>query len=83
MHEREANSMTNIERVQTLLQSVGAPICDDCLTMRTDVQPRQQVNQICRQMADHGDIDREQGTCSICGKAKIVNSLISSRNLPD
>jgi hypothetical protein len=74
--------MTNTERIQAILQSAGEPICDDCLAMRADVQPRQQVNQICRRLADHGDIDREQGTCSICGKAKIVNSVITSTNVP-
>lgn len=74
--------MTNAERVQTLLQSVGEPICDDCLAMRTAIQPQQQVNQLCRQMADRGDIDREQGTCSVCGKAKIVNTIITSTNIP-
>lgn len=74
--------MTNTERIRETLRSVDAPICDDCLAMQASITPRQQVNQICRQLADRGDVDREQGMCTICGKAKIVNSLIYSRNVP-
>lgn len=73
--------MTNTDRIKATLESVDAPICDDCLAMQAAIQPRQQVNQICRQLADHGEVDREQGMCTICGKAKIVNSVITSTNV--
>lgn len=73
--------MTNTEQITATLQSVDAPICDDCLAMRSTIDGPQAATG-CQQLADHGDVDREQGTCAICGKAKIVNSLIYSRNVP-
>lgn len=74
--------MTNTEHIQQILDMIDAPVCDDCLATRASVQSRQQVNQICHRLADRGDIDRETGRCTLCGKTKIVNSPIVNRNVP-
>lgn len=74
--------MIDTGRMQTALQrTADAPTCDDCLAKQANVSPHQ-VAQTCQQLADHGDVDREQGTCTICGQAKIVNSVITSTNVP-
>ena len=67
--------------MQTALQQTAdAPTCDECLAKQANVTP-QQVAQTCQQLADHGDLDREQGTCVVCQQAKIVNSVITSTNI--
>jgi hypothetical protein len=51
----------------------GNSYCDDCLSAKLEIFPRQQVNQICRQLHIRGIISRELGTCSGCGKNKTIN----------
>jgi hypothetical protein len=64
-----------------LQQTADASTCDDCLAARAHATS-QDVAAVSQRLADHGDLDREQGTCVVCGQAKIVNSLITSRNVP-
>jgi hypothetical protein len=51
----------------------GSSYCDDCLSATLKIFPRQQVNQICRQLHIAGVISRELGICSECGKNKTIN----------
>lgn len=48
-------------------------ICDDCLSDLTDIEPRQQVNQICNK---HDFITREKSICCQCEKTKTINNLV-------
>ena len=74
--------MRDTDEIQAALQQTAdAPTCDDCLAARAHTIP-QEVATVCQRLADHGDLDREQGTCVVCGKAKIVNSIITSTNVP-
>lgn len=57
--------------------------CDDCLSEILEIYPRQQVNQISRNLAGRGYINRERGLCSNCSKYKIVNSWGSDVVPPD
>ena len=63
------------ERVRDTLVTIDAPVCDDCLGSRAGVSP-QDVGEACQRLADHGDVDREQGRCALCGRTKIVNSIV-------
>ncbi len=63
------------ERVRDTLVAIDAPVCDDCLGSRAGVSPRD-VAGACQHLADHGDVDREQGRCALCDQTKIVNSMI-------
>jgi hypothetical protein len=73
--------MVDTGQLQAALeQTADAPTCDDCLAKQANVSP-QQVANTCQRLADHGDVDREQGTCAVCGQAKIVNSVITSTNV--
>ncbi len=75
-------SMNHTDEIQTALRrTADAPTCDDCLAARTHTTP-QEVADVGQRLADHGDLDREQGTCVVCGQAKIVNSAITSTNVP-
>src|SRR3989442_1389901 len=67
--------MTNAERILEALEEVSAGCCDDCLSRRTGVKPRQQVNQICHRLENAGTTTREAGTCGVCGAAKTVSAL--------
>ena len=49
-------------------------ICDDCLSLKTQIQPRQQVNQICRKLHLKNLIRRFSGGCDHCGGFKTINS---------
>ncbi len=74
--------MSGTDEIQTVLQQTAdAPTCDDCLATRAHTTP-EAVAEVAQRCADHGDLDREQGTCVVCGQAKIVNSLITSTNVP-
>ncbi len=81
VHEWKVRSMSGTDTIQAALQQTAdAPTCDDCLAARARATP-QDVAAVSQRLADHGDLDREQGTCVVCHQAKIVNSLITSRNV--
>jgi hypothetical protein len=59
--------------------------CDDCLSERLYIKPRQQVNQICRKLAQEKRIHRNKSECSSCANYKLVNSnnvVASKTSLP-
>ena len=53
--------MTNRERVLVLILSEPAGLTDSEIRGRTGIQPHQQVNQICRSLAQAGLIERRAG----------------------
>lgn len=53
--------MTNRERVLALVHSEPTGLTDSEIRERTGIQPRQQVNQICRNLAEAGLIERRPG----------------------
>ena len=52
--------MTNRERVLALIRSEPEGIADSEIRRRTGIEPHQQVNQICRKLAQAGLIDRRR-----------------------
>jgi len=65
--------MTNEETILSLLRK-GKSLCDDRISTVTSITPRQQVNQICRRLAESGQIQRRHQLCGRCGKGKLVNT---------
>jgi hypothetical protein len=65
--------MTNAEKIIELLESLRGPCCDDCISLRARVEPRQQVNQICRRLEGSGGLVREESVCVLCGTSKETN----------
>lgn len=56
-----------------LARAIG-PICDDCLSIRTGITPRQTINMECRKLADAGRIRRGSSRdCSYCRCPKVCN----------
>ena len=49
-------------------------LCDDCLSAKTRIRPRQQVNQLCRKLQLKNLIRRFLGGCDGCGGFKTINS---------
>jgi len=67
--------MSNKDKILAFLRNrKNERYCDDCLSGMLKIYPRQQVNQICRNLSEYGQINRKKGLCSNCLKYKIVNS---------
>lgn len=79
--------MSSRDKVLQFLSSTPNGACDDCISHKADVIPRQQVNQICRSLQEQGTIERTRKDCPFCKAFKIVNSTKSNANraikLPD
>lgn len=67
--------MTAGERILRTLAVFHDGLCDDCLSERSAVRPRQQVNQRATMLYGTGEIARERRQCPICGRVKFVSSL--------
>lgn len=65
--------MDNKEIIYKFLKDRKIQLCDDCLSEELDINPRQQVNQLCRKLHSEGLIDRASGQCDFCRKDKLVN----------
>ena len=71
--------MTNAEKILELLESLTGPACDDCVSAKSGVEPRQQVNQICRRLESRGTVLRGESICVICGNSKQTNRIGETR----
>ena len=68
--------MTNTDKIIKCLADNGnQPLCDDCLSSLTKIEPRQAVNQICNKLRLKGRIKRRQSACSSCSDIKLVNTV--------
>ena len=56
---------------QEIIKEYGC--CDDCLSNKLQIKPRQQINQICRNLENDRKISRIKSTCHICKNLKISN----------
>lgn len=66
--------MSNSDNILELLEEIRPKAyCDDCLSHELKIKPRQQVNQICRKLANENKIKRTKATCDGCLKEKLVN----------
>jgi len=55
-------------------------VCDDCLSKKTDITPRQQINQIANRLRSNNIIKRRKSVCSFCGKKKKSSSFKSMKS---
>jgi hypothetical protein len=70
--------MTNTEAVLDYLkENSQKAICDDCLSKKLDINPRQQINLINNGLLNRKLIFRQESACSYCMKNKLVNSYDS------
>lgn len=71
--------MTNKKRVIAALSNLE--LCDDCLSVASNVTPRQTVYSICRSLFDELYIIRNHSKCEHCHKVKTINRLQNNRYL--
>src|SRR5437016_2706720 len=57
--------------LETLRESEGG-LCDDCLSERSGVVPRQRVYMLANELSKAGRTSRSKVTCSSCGRLKFV-----------
>lgn len=72
--------MTSKERILAALAHASGPVCDDCLSQKANVYPRQQVNSICNPMGQANVIVRQHDTCVVCHKVKLSSRTRSGAN---
>lgn len=65
--------MTNKDKILSSL--LHATLCDDCLSLSSNVVPRQTVYSICRSLSESSIIYRYQGICDHCHKTKTTSRL--------
>ncbi|WP_312125110.1 MarR family transcriptional regulator [Lysinibacillus boronitolerans] len=67
--------MSNTQIIQNFINRENDLYCDDCLSEKLDIKPRQQVNQICNKLKKQGLLKREVKQCSSCSKDKFINKM--------
>jgi hypothetical protein len=67
--------MTNTDQIIEFLEEQERGMCDDCLSDRLRITPRQQVNAICRRLQSDGLISRSKKICPSCSSIKLINCL--------
>jgi hypothetical protein len=65
--------MNNAETILRFLEGTNS-CCDDCIARETHIEPRQQVNNICRRM-ELSALTRYQDRCALCGRTKTINVI--------
>ena len=56
--------MTSLEKIESYLrQNAGRAYCDDCLSQRLEIHPRQQVQQKTSRLSQDGRFWRQRGPC--------------------
>jgi len=69
--------MSNSDYILEYLEAnLTKELCDDCISNKLNISPRQQVNQITRKLTNRGLIIRERKLCSLCKKIKLVNQFV-------
>jgi len=71
--------MNNPETILEFLEATSKAYCDDCLSKETRVEPRNQVNQICRRLQGELKLVRREGRCALCDREKKLNIIPGAR----
>ena len=67
--------MAHSEEILHFLRGSGNAYCDDCLSERLKIFPRQAVNRAARKLFAEGKLLRRKGDCAGCYKRKLVNQI--------
>ena len=74
--------MSNRDKILQFLGKNPNGACDDCISDRADVIPRQQVNQVLRPLQKQGIVERIRNNCPFCKTFKIVNNMTGNTTHP-
>ena len=73
--------MSHKDAILEMLEDIRPKVlCDDCLSVKLNIRPRQSVNLTCRALSDAKTISRIKEGCDQCGAVKISNGFISRAN---
>ncbi|MED3550147.1 hypothetical protein [Cytobacillus praedii] len=72
---KSKGSNNNTEIVINYLNKTDKQYCDDCLSEKLDIKPRQQINQICNKLKASKIITREKRQCNGCKEDKLLNII--------
>jgi hypothetical protein len=77
--------MTNTDKLLDYLRQIDKPICDDCLSRNTKIEPRQTINQITRSLANTlPGFAKQKEYCPYCGAGnKLVSTLDETLGLAE
>lgn len=75
--------MSNAETILEFLERFPKGVCDDCISRETRVEPRQQVNQICRQLEQRETTTRCKDRCALCGHTKTLTIIRRGASAPE
>ena len=70
--------MNNREKILQFLSNNTNGACDDCISTKAEVIPRQTVNLTCNPLQQEGIIERARKNCPLCMRNKIVNCMRGS-----
>jgi len=65
--------VANKHKILLVLSNVE--LCDDCLSVASNIKPRQTVHGVCKDLFAKGLIHRVRGKCDHCHKAKLTNRV--------
>src|SRR5438876_8620208 len=68
--------MKSQHRLLQTLQEYKIGLCDDCLSEKPGIFPRQRIYQLANELSQTERTSRAKTTCSSCGKHKFVNSIM-------
>src|SRR5204863_8202312 len=69
----EGAEMKTRDRLLEVLRQSERGLCDDCLSEKSGVVPRQRVYMLANELSKAGRTSRSKETCSSCGRHKFVN----------
>lgn len=67
--------MSYIRKVVTTLRAEG-PMCDDCLSNATRIEPRQRAAMIALDLCRARRLSRKKTTCPQCGRIRTVTGVL-------
>ncbi|MDA8442416.1 MAG: hypothetical protein M0Z55_08570 [Peptococcaceae bacterium] len=74
--------MTHKDKVISFLSQHNSSFCDDCLSEKCNITPRQTVFLVCSKLYQDTKLYRFKSACSICGKTKTVNQSVHRTTEP-
>lgn len=73
--------MSYIRKVVTTLRANG-PMCDDCLSTATKIEPRQRAAMVALDLCRARRLSRRKTACPQCGRTRTVTGIVRAKNAP-
>lgn len=82
--ERRGTVATNRDRILESLNACPEGLCDDCLSKKSSVRPRQSARQICLELESEGSVRRNRRVCpgGCSQREKLVSTATAGARSP-